>query len=325
MLHLAVAHHAKDQRETVALRRAGGSGPRGLAGMPEVRELDHVRIIRPLLEIEPERLRTVLEARQLCWLADPSNTDRRFWRARHRAATSAAPLADAPPPDAPRAEATRAARRAIDRRIAAFLARHARLSPLGFITINAAPLLDLADDVLAHVLGRVIATVGGRTWPPAGAKLARLAAWLRGGDGSGSALGGVLLARKRRDVLFVREARAVAAPTVLPPDGMVWDERFRIAGVDLDDWLEIAAAGPGWRPRLRARSPGWPGAGFGSAVPATVLATMPLIRSDAGPVALGPWPLADTEGAPRVRFRPRVRLADAAFCQSSMALVVSPR
>jgi tRNA(Ile)-lysidine synthase len=223
------------------------------------------------------------------------------------------------------ADAARAARRAIDRRIAAFLARHARLSTLGFITIDAAPLVGLADDVLANVLGRVIATVGGRTWPPAGAKLERLAAWLRGGDASGSALGGVLLARKRGEVLFFREARAVAAPAVLPSDGMVWDGRFRIDGVGLDARLEVAAAGPGWRSRLRARSPGWPGAGLGSVVPAAVLRTLPLIGSEAGPIALGPWPMWDARGAPGVRFRPRVRLADAAFCQSSMALVVSPR
>jgi len=49
ILHLAFAHHADDQAETVLFRKERGSGPAGLAGMAASRSLGAVRMIRPLL------------------------------------------------------------------------------------------------------------------------------------------------------------------------------------------------------------------------------------------------------------------------------------
>ncbi len=323
MLHLAVAHHAQDQRETVALRQSSGSGPRGLAGMAKLRELDQVRLIRPLLEIEPQRLRALLTAKQQPWLEDPSNADPRFWRARHRAASDDGAAAVSGVQSASTHEARAAARRSIDQRSATFLARHARPSAFGFVNIDAVAVDEAADDLLPHALGRVIATVGGLTWPPSGAKLLRLAAWLRGGQGRGRSLGGVLIERSRGDVRFVREPRAVAAASVVRSGGIVWDGRFRIDGAPSDGPLEVAMAAVGWRARLAGR---WPGPVDGrSTPPAKVVETLPLVGDAACPVMLGPWPLAGAQRALQVRFRPQVRLADSAFCQSSMALVVSPR
>jgi tRNA(Ile)-lysidine synthase len=320
MLHLAVAHHAQDQRETVALRRASGSGPRGLAGMAKVRELGQVRLIRPLLEIEPQRLRALLTARRQPWLEDPANADPRYWRARHRAD---GPAAGCAVQIATTDEARVAARRTIDRRTAALLALHARPSPLGFVSIDAVALVEAADDLLPQLIGRVIATVGGRIWPPSGVKLARAADWLRGGQGPCRSLGGGLIERSGCQVRFVREPRGVAAAGVVRSGGMAWDGRFRIDGARADCGLQVAMAGAGWRARLAGRWP-WP-ASSRSTPPAKVVETLPLVGDAAGPAMLGPWPLAGARPALRVRFRPQVRLADAAFCQSSMALVVSPR
>lgn len=323
MLHLAVAHHAQDQRETVALRQSSGSGPRGLTGMASVRELRQVRLIRPLLEIEPQLLRALLTARRQPWLDDASNTDPRFWRSRHRANPDDGPANVSDVPSAAIRDARLAARRSIDQRSAAFLALRARPSPLGFVSIDAVALVEAADDLLPHVLGRVITTVGGRTWPPSGAKLVRLAEWLRGGQGPCRSLGGVLIERSGREIRFAREPRAVAAASVVRSGSMVWDGRFRVDCASPAGGLEIGMAGGGWRARLAGRWP-WP-VGGQSTFPAKAVETLPLIGEAACPVMLGPWPLAGVQRALRVRFRPQVRLADATFCQSSMALVVSPR
>ena len=86
ILHLLVAHHADDQAETVAMRAARGSGPDGLAGMAALVERRHARLLRPLLSVPRARLTATLEARGVAWIDDPSNTDRRFERARLRAA-----------------------------------------------------------------------------------------------------------------------------------------------------------------------------------------------------------------------------------------------
>ncbi|MFP4360257.1 MAG: tRNA lysidine(34) synthetase TilS, partial [Alphaproteobacteria bacterium] len=55
-LHLLLAHHREDNARTIAMRRRRAAGP-GLAGMPAVRELDRVRLLRPLLGCARARLR----------------------------------------------------------------------------------------------------------------------------------------------------------------------------------------------------------------------------------------------------------------------------
>lgn len=77
---LLMAHHQDDQIETLLLRLLRGSGPRGLAGIPAERPLDHARLARPLLALPRAQLRSYAEAAGLDWIEDPSNIDRKFDR-----------------------------------------------------------------------------------------------------------------------------------------------------------------------------------------------------------------------------------------------------
>ena len=85
VLHLALGHHLEDQAETFLLRLARGSGVDGLAAMAPVTELGGVRLLRPLLDVEKERLRASLRRRGQEWIEDPSNADPGFARTRMRA------------------------------------------------------------------------------------------------------------------------------------------------------------------------------------------------------------------------------------------------
>ena len=315
ILHLAVAHHLEDQRETSALRLAAGSGPRGAAGMATIRELDRVRLIRPLLGMEPARLKALLVQRGLPWLDDPSNRDPRFWRARHRAVPSAAPVRALP-------TAAALARRSLDRAVAALLARHARPHPLGFVVIETEPLVTLDQSLLEALLARLVLATSGGVWPPGRAKLARLAAWLLEGSGRRTALGGVLVERTGRALRFVREPRAVAGSAPLPAGGMLWDGRFRITRKAPFSALDVRAAGPGWRGRLAQTTFG----GVYWCNPSdVVLATLPLVSSGDRLLALGPWCLEPLGRGLDIRFRPRNRYAAVPFDQSVSPLVASPR
>jgi tRNA(Ile)-lysidine synthase len=76
----AAAHTASDQAETVLYRLAVSPGSRALLGMAPRRG----RLVRPLLDVTRDEVRTYLRARGLDWREDPSNADRRFARARVR-------------------------------------------------------------------------------------------------------------------------------------------------------------------------------------------------------------------------------------------------
>jgi len=312
ILHLALAHHREDQAETVALRLAAGSGARGAAGMPAIRELDRVRLVRPLLGVAPGSLQALLERHRVPWLQDPSNHDPRFWRARHRQGHLPRPSSTPP-------IAAATARQGLDCALAAILARHARPHPLGFVTIDAAPLLALEPALSALLLGRLVLATSGADWPPGRAPLERLAAWLRQGRGRRTSIGGVLVERAGPALRFVREPRAVPGPARLPACGMLWDGRFRISRTEPGPVLDVAVAGPGWRRRLARTALAHVPYHEAMQLPAVVLQTLPLVSADDRALMLGPWHLHPSAHGLRSRFRPRNRFAAVPF-----GLSVSP-
>jgi tRNA(Ile)-lysidine synthase len=77
---IVLAHHARDQAETLLLQLLRGSGPAGLAAMPGVA----FRYARPLLNLPKTALQNYAEAHALSWIEDESNADNRFSRNRLR-------------------------------------------------------------------------------------------------------------------------------------------------------------------------------------------------------------------------------------------------
>ena len=77
---IVLAHHARDQAETVLLQLLRGAGLNGLAAMP----FRGGRYVRPLLGAPRGAVRAYALAHQLAWIEDESNLDTRFSRNRLR-------------------------------------------------------------------------------------------------------------------------------------------------------------------------------------------------------------------------------------------------
>ncbi len=220
---LLVAHHARDQDETVLLRARAGSGPAGLAGMPRLSWRGPARLLRPLLGIPPARLRATLRAAGLSWVEDPGNHD----PATARGALRTAPI--------PRAAPLGPARAAAEAALAAELAAHVTLDPAGHATLGG-PLSPAAWSALVW-------TLSGRAHPPPPAAVERLR------DRAGGTLAGV----QRRGPLLWREPAALAPP-VPACAGANWDGRFLLRnGVDGLDGATLGALGDD-AARFRRRS-----------------------------------------------------------------------
>jgi len=80
--HVATAHTADDQAETLLLRLLRGTGPDGLGGIPE-RSPDG-RVVRPLLRVPRREVESYLRARGLPWREDASNASAAYARNRVR-------------------------------------------------------------------------------------------------------------------------------------------------------------------------------------------------------------------------------------------------
>ncbi len=292
---LLLGHHARDQAETLLIRREGGSGAAGLAGMAVLAETNDLRLIRPLLGVPPGRLRATLRATGISWAEDPSNRNPAATRTRMRT------LIDDPDGAGPATTALRreteaygVGRRAAEARIAATLAARSSIFPEGYARLTPGP---IESDALAAL----IRMLGGSPYTPPHASVSRLAGDLRG------TLGGVRLmpaGGPHAGTLLVREPAAMQPP-IPARHGRVWDGRFRLeAPAGLPANLTIGALGSD-ASRLRKRS----------LLPAAVLVTLPALRDTHGLVAvphLGyfkEW----TNTTVRLRLCPKVPASGAGF------------
>ncbi|PPQ26805.1 tRNA lysidine(34) synthetase TilS [Rhodopila globiformis] len=255
---LLLGHHAADQAETVAMRILRNSGTHGLAGMAASREVDGLRLLRPLLAFPPKLLRHYLTERGIGWIEDPSNRDLRAQRPRLRqlfTGTLSEPTLLALTQAISGVGRLRADEEA---ETAAELAERAAIHPEGFALLSPGRISEAA-------LSNLVQTIGGAAYPPSPAQIAPLAA-----EPKPATLGGVRILPAGRlgpGWLVVREEAAIAPPIDATP-GAVWDNRFRLivtkgslAGATIGKLGADAA-------RFRARSN----------LPSIVLRTLPAIR-----------------------------------------------
>jgi tRNA(Ile)-lysidine synthase len=79
-----LAHHRRDQAETVLLQALRGAGPAGLSAMPREVLRDGILWCRPWLEQPAEAIAAYVRRHRLSHIEDDSNLDRRFDRNRLR-------------------------------------------------------------------------------------------------------------------------------------------------------------------------------------------------------------------------------------------------
>ncbi|WP_431854192.1 tRNA lysidine(34) synthetase TilS [Azospirillum sp.] len=258
ILHLALAHHADDQAETLLLRLARGSGIDGLAGMAPVRWDPHVRVLRPLLDLPHAALVATCRAQDQEWIEDPSNRSPAYARGRLRAAAdslAAEGLTTERLTDTARRAAR--ARRALEELTADLLGRAAALHPEGWLRLDPAALKAAPEEIGLRALSRVLACVGGAPYAPRAERLERLHAEIRAGLAAGRTLGGCRVLPRKGGLLVVREPEGATDRHTLAPGGEVWwDRRFRVRlAVAADRPLTVGRLGAdGWRAAC-ARAP----------------------------------------------------------------------
>lgn len=77
---VVTAHHLQDQTETFFLALKRSSGIKGLSAMQMESELFGMPIFRPMLKWKKESLKDYVQAQNLAWIEDESNTDNRYER-----------------------------------------------------------------------------------------------------------------------------------------------------------------------------------------------------------------------------------------------------
>ncbi len=210
ILHLLIAHHAQDQAETIHMRAVRDSGPDGLAGMAALVERREARLLRPLLGVPRERLTATLQARNVAWIDDPSNSDPRFERARLRRERAG---------DGGSAIIERVAARAKrDAMLARASVAALEIDAEAHVMLDRSAFRRLDGELGARLLSRVVQAVSGGDYPPRRERLFRAAQRLcqdpaRGRSGKGQDF---TLSQCR---LMLRQARQRLRWIVRPENG----------------------------------------------------------------------------------------------------------
>ncbi len=228
---ILTGHTADDQLETVAMRRARGTGP-GLAGMARATLFDgEVWLLRPLLDVTRQTLRKMLGQEGVVWIDDPTNLDIGYERVRVRQRLAADPDRYS---QLDTIRIASEARRTIARAAADLIASNAALVAPGLVRLE--PAFLATDEAGAEAWRFLLACAGGRTHPANPQTVGRLLERLAKGR---SALSGTVVTRKRNAIYLHRERRS---DRPLKFQNGVFDGRYRIGG---------AAADAGWRLRTR--------------------------------------------------------------------------
>ncbi len=292
--HLLLGHHRGDQVETAMMRVLSSSGASGLAGMPALTETRFARLLRPLLDVAPGRLRTWLTDLGIDWFEDPSNRDPAALRSRLRAGRAdPAGTGEGTAAVAASVHAAGLHRAERDRAIARILAARATLRPEGYALLSPGP-------IEPEALAALLRAITGAAHAPPIDRVAALARAMRS-----ATLGGVRIAPAGRlgpGWLLVRERRAMARPVRARRNAM-WDGRFRLVGLPPDSAGDAPTLGALGADSVRFRNRDGP--------PSLVLHGLPALRADGMVVAVPHIGVGDPRW--RLLFDPRNRAAGAPF------------
>lgn len=229
VFHLLIAHHAGDQRETIAMRQDRGLTVLGQAGMSARRFLRHGRLLRPLLGIRKNDLVATLMARGQGWIEDPSNRDEKFERVRVRKTLGTKPTSVFD------GQQDIARRLSLEKHIGRLLAAAVSVHACGVAIVDPKVLLapGVDTDTAMHTLGQVVRTVGGAVYMPAMEKLRGAIDRFAADVSACISLGGCILHGRKGGICVHREfGRMVQGPITLDteslPKSMVvrFDNRF---------------------------------------------------------------------------------------------------
>lgn len=245
-----LGHTRDDQAETLLMRLSRGAGVDGLAGMTEWRDAFGLRWLRPMLGVGRAELRDWLTARGTDWIDDPSNENEDYDRVRIRNAMAALGLK--PALLAMAAENIATARDALQ-----FYAAEATQDVIarnGSLLLPRAPFRRSPPEIHRRLIIAATRWITGADYPPRRSAVGHALAGIVAG--SRVTLDGALFEPAGDRVHVIREpAASLRAPG---PDGEIWDNRWRIRG--LQHGQHIAALGHG---ALVLPQAGWRASGLG--------------------------------------------------------------
>ena len=167
IVHLLVAHHFEDQKETFLMRLNNNSNIYGLACMPKILFKKKIRILRPLLDLKKKEIIKYLKEKKVNWIEDPTNVSSKYSRNRLRKILPK--LEKKGLTDNKLKKILKRAqkeRKKIENKLADWLNKYVDINSLGYALINFSSLKLLNKDDFIFIFSRILNMISGSFYVP---------------------------------------------------------------------------------------------------------------------------------------------------------------
>ena len=167
IVHLLVAHHFEDQKETFLMRLNNNSNIYGLACMPKILFKKNIRILRPLLDLKKKEIIKYLKEKKVNWIEDPTNVSSKYSRNRLRKILPK--LEKKGLTDNKLKKILKRAqkeRKKIENKLADWLNKYVDINSLGYALINFSSLKLLNKDDFIFIFSRILNMISGSFYVP---------------------------------------------------------------------------------------------------------------------------------------------------------------
>ena len=239
---LIVAHHLEDQIETFFMRLARGSGIDGLKSMQYRRVQSGVDIVRPLLNIQKNRLLETLINFNQEWIDDPSNLDDRYERVRVRTYIKNLNDIDIDLKNISKTinRLTRSQEALEDISLKKFN-EISYIDDAGYISFDNDKFLVCNEEIQLRILQMSLNIVSGHRYISLNS-LENIIKHIHDSDFK-ITLSGCRILKNKKEIVIFRENRNLPRVSIKPGQKIIWDDRFIVFLDKEEPAVELAAIG----------------------------------------------------------------------------------
>ena len=211
---IMVAHHQLDQAETFFMRLQRGSGLDGLCGMSPVSDYEGLRILRPFLQTNPQKLKDFLNEKHIKWVEDSSNQNEDFLRVKIRKFLPI--FTEKTGIDIEKItktmETLARSKAYIDNQTEKFVKNHCHKIENLAISVAQKTILQTEDEIIYRFLAYACKKIGGKIYQPRADEIMRIMQKIKKDNFSGCTLSGCEIFKNNEKIWIIPENKDLPTP-----------------------------------------------------------------------------------------------------------------
>ena len=232
ILHLMLGHHLNDNAETYIMRSKRIGNLTGLTSIPLIREMKHLRLIRPLLKFRKERLLKTCTYFGKKWIDDPSNSDSLYERVRVRQCLSSK-AKNTINQISMKIKKKILERKRIENTVSNFFINFSEFFPYGVFKTNKSEFLKLSKEEQLIIIKKLLVTNSATIYPPKKKSVEFLVNQIIEKDFSVNTLHSSIIKIQKKNLFVFREHSKTSKNMSLElfvnkGISLKWDQRFTI-------------------------------------------------------------------------------------------------